>query len=297
MADQQMLNQRCPLCAHNEARFFSRKISFGFPIQYLICQNCGFVFQDASESQAADPQFYAETYRKIYQSTEAPTAKDLRQQTLRAENQVEYLRKLDVFDPKRVLDFGASSGLLLEKLHEAFGCEVMGVEPGRAYRERAEARGIPMAASLDALMSGNPGRFNLVTMMHVLEHLQNPLETMDTIREKLLLPNGYILVEVPNLYAHDSFELAHLSCFTTHTLTQMLLMAGFSLISVRKYGLPRSETLDLYVEALAINSNCQVMPEHVEPERGVAAKRRAGLLKRQLLTRLNPGKTWLPLED
>ena len=65
----------CPLCGSKNFRSFEKVESFGFPIEYLICEDCGFVFQNTQKSQAADPDFYQQTYRKIYQQTEEPTAK------------------------------------------------------------------------------------------------------------------------------------------------------------------------------------------------------------------------------
>jgi len=74
----------CPLCGKSKAKILSEMDSFGFKVRYYLCQTCGFVFQNFRESAAADPAFYAETYRQLYQATEEPTAKDLRQQRLAA---------------------------------------------------------------------------------------------------------------------------------------------------------------------------------------------------------------------
>ena len=82
----------CPLCDQSNAKVISEMNSFGFKVRYYLCQTCGFVFQNPGESAAADPAFYEETYRKLYQATEEPTAKDLRQQRLRAEYQLNLMQ-------------------------------------------------------------------------------------------------------------------------------------------------------------------------------------------------------------
>ena len=286
----------CPLCGHTQARLFQEVRSFDFSVRYYICERCGFVFQNSAEAQAADPSFYAETYRRIYQASAEPTAKDLRQQALRAADQVRYLRQVLPSHPRRVLDVGSSSGILLEALRDAFAAEAVGVEPGDAYRALAERKGLRVAASLEAL-SEQDGKFDLITMMHVLEHLSQPLETLTAIRERLLNEGGMLLLEVPNLYAHDSFELAHLSCFTRHTLTQMLLQAGFRLRQMRSHGYPRSETLPLYISALAEPVPSVTPAGTVVPEKVVALKRRLGMTRRKILEHLAPKRTWLPLEE
>lgn len=287
----------CPLCGQPTARVFHELNSFGFTTRYYQCHACGFVFQDAAESQAANPDFYAETYRKIYQDSPEPTAKDLRQQSLRAVDQLNYLRQTGIPAPRRILDVGASSGLLLEHLRDGFHAEVVGVEPGDAYRAIAAGKGLRMAASLEQLLAEKPARFDMVTLMHVLEHLNEPLKTLVLIRERLLENDGHLFVEVPNLYAHDSFELAHLGAFSRHSLTEMLRQAGYDVVASRAHGYPRSNTLKLYIAALAVPTRTPGALKPVRREKHVALKRNLGMFWRKLLTRLLPRATWLPLED
>ena len=86
---------------------------------------------------------------------------------------------------------------------------MVGVEPGEAYRRYAQGRGINMYAALDELLADNPPRFDLVSLVHVLEHLPDPVGMLSTIRRGF--NKRHLLLEVPNFYAHDSFELAHLA--------------------------------------------------------------------------------------
>ena len=287
----------CPLCGKSEARVLSEMDSFGFKVRYYLCHTCGFVFQNPGESAAANPTFYEETYRKLYQATEEPTAKDLRQQRLRAEYLLNLMQNHSVCRLWRALDIGASSGTLMQTTHEAYGPEMIGVEPGNAYRKLAEEKGFKLYPSLEQLQASETEKFDLVTMIHVLEHLEDPLGMLREIRTNLLIDGGFLLVEVPNFYAHDSFELAHLSCFTEHTLTEMLKQAGYKIMHTRKHGYPRSDTLDLYLTVLARPESDTHETLTIIPEKNVALKRTLGTLKRNLLTRLMPGKTWLPLED
>lgn len=284
----------CPLCKQTESSPLDELDSFGFTISYYLCGNCGFVFQDSRKSMAADPEFYQKTYRKIYQDSSEPTSKDLYQQTKRAQEQAAWLRGLGYEKMDRILDVGASSGILLDTFHKEFGALPVGIEPGDAYRGLAIDKGIEMHASLEELSSSAPARFELVSLMHVLEHLEDPIGVLKQIRQTLLADDGILLVEVPNFYAHDSYELAHLSCFTQHTLEETLKQAGFEPIASRKHGMPRSKTLDLYLTVLAKPATKPISV--VEPEKNVARKRKLGLLKRKLITRIAPSQTWLPLE-
>jgi SAM-dependent methyltransferase len=287
----------CPLCGKQSARVLHRMQSFGFPVVYYHCQACGFVFQDAAASRAAQPDFYTENYRRLYQKSAAPTPKDLHQQQLRAADQIRFLRAQGVQSLSRVLDIGASSGLFLQALQKEFQAEGMGVEPGDAYRALAEVQGLHMLPSLPELIASRPQRFGLVSLMHVLEHLPDPVGVLRQIREELLAPQGWLLLEVPNFYAHNSYELAHLSCFTPHTLQEALSKAGYEIISLRQHGYPRSELFKLYLNVLAQPSINPPTDYEVRPERAVPLKRSLAIAWRDLRARLDPKRSWLPVEE
>jgi len=286
---------KCYLCGSQNQAIFDCVESFGFALVYYQCETCGLIFQSSEQSQAGDPDFYAETYRKIYQNSETPTAKDLWVQEQRAAHLVQLVKGYLPGGPKRALDIGASTGTLLAAYNQAFGTDGVGVEPGDAYRAHAEARGLRMVDSLDRLLEENGECFELVSLIHVLEHLPDPVSTLRTIREKLLAPNGLLLVEVPNFYAHDSYELAHLSCFTAHSLRAVLEQAGFDVKEILRHGAPRSAVLNLYLTAavMPLPEGAPLPP--VIPDRKMRLKRKISFLYRRGVQKLLPHRAWLPL--
>jgi 2-polyprenyl-3-methyl-5-hydroxy-6-metoxy-1,4-benzoquinol methylase len=287
----------CYLCGSDKNEEFKRVDSFGFPLVYFQCESCGLIFQSPEANQAMDPQFYAQSYRQIYQSSVDPTPKDLWVQERRALTLVSLLNTLQVDAPQRILDIGASTGLLLKTFHEAFGGEVMGVEPGDAYRAHAEKRDVPMFASIEALIETSPDKFDLISMIHVLEHLADPLSVLRKIRTELLEQSGILLLEVPNFYVHDSYELAHLTCYTPHTLQQVLRQAGYHVFFFQRHGFPRSSLLNLYLTLMAQPLPGDVPLPAVKPDHIVRFKRRMGLLYRRCVEKVFPDKAWLPLPD
>jgi len=287
----------CLLCGSDHKDVLARVESFGYPLVYYQCGQCGLVFQSQEESQAADPEFYAATYRKIYQAHEEPTPKDLWVQTQRSLHLIAELRKTGVCEIHNMLDIGASAGVLLQAFKEAFGCQVTGVEPGEAYRAFAEHKGIRMFPSVDDLVESSPERFDLVSMSHVLEHLSDPVGMLKLIREKLLSETGLILLEVPNFYAHDSYELAHLACYTPHTLKEALRQAGYEVVHFERHGVPRSDLLTLYLTVLGRPNSTQSDPGSVRPERNVRLKRKLAMLYRRLVQRAFPRGAWLSLPE
>jgi len=288
---------KCLLCQSEKQKVFTQVESFGFPLVYYQCENCGLIFQSAEESRASGPDFYAQTYRKIYQSSAEPTTKDLWVQEQRASHLVGLLRIFHLDQPERILDIGASTGVLLQSFQQAFDSEVVGVEPGDAYRAYAERHGLVMFPSLDSLIEGDTEKFDLVSLIHVLEHLPDPVAYLRQVRQQVLSEQGILLLEVPNFYAHDSYELAHLACFTPHTLREVVKQAGFRVVFSYGHGGPRSSRLSLFLTLIA-----QALPEGseipaVRPDRLVRLKRQIGFLYRRFMQKLFPHKAWLPLPE
>jgi 2-polyprenyl-3-methyl-5-hydroxy-6-metoxy-1,4-benzoquinol methylase len=288
---------KCLLCGSQNHNVFNRVESFGVPLVYLQCEQCGLVFQSKEKSQAWESDFYAETYRRVYQESVTPTAKDLWVQDQRATNLIHFLNQNSSKRLIRILDIGASTGRLLESFQRFFHCDVMGVEPGDAYRAYAEAKGMRMVPSLEAVRSESDWKFDLVSLVHVLEHLPDPLGTLKIIKEELLKEGGFLLLEVPNFYAHDSYELAHLTCYTPHILREMVKQAGFRVIKLQRHGIPRSELLHLYLTVLAEPSARTEQVASIQPERNVRLKRRMSFLYRRLIQKFFPHRAWLPLPE
>jgi SAM-dependent methyltransferase len=238
-------------------------------------------------------QFYVGAYRIQRQATESPIEKDLFMQQARAKRTLT-LVKDDLPQVNRYLDIGSSSGALLHAFMKTFSCTGIGIEPGEAYREYSLAKGNLVFSSQQALLEGNEERFDLVSMMHVLEHLPNPVAFLRQLRADLLTPDGHLLIEVPNLYEHSSFELAHLYAFTSQTLREALRRAGFRTLWLKTHGSFRSPILKLYITALATPSVTIPEPRRyfIPGPFGVSFFRRLGEAKRNFFSRHWPDWTW-----
>ncbi|GAG55028.1 unnamed protein product, partial [marine sediment metagenome] len=86
--------------------------------------------------------FYQKEYRQVYQGSEHPIQKDLSVQKKRSGFLIKVLQESGIENIDRHLDIGCSSGILLERVGEEFQCQVVGIEPGDAYRSYAESRGL-----------------------------------------------------------------------------------------------------------------------------------------------------------
>ncbi len=280
----------CPLCGSSARRLFDQREFRGDNVTNVICHGCGLVYQSPRMTSAESQAFYQAEYRLLYQGQEGPSAKDLAVQSARAQASLDFVTK-QVKTCSRHLDIGCSTGILLQKFSGQYHSTVLGVEPGTSYRQYAQSQGLTVYASLEELEQSGRERFELVSMMHVLEHLPDPVDFLRNLREKQLAPAGWLLIEVPNLYAHDCFEVAHLVSFSAHTLEQVVRKAGYRLVRMRAHGLPRSKLIPLYLSLLAQPDG--MVQFSLEPERLVSLKRKVGFLHRRTVSRLFPAQAWI----
>ena len=287
------MSSNCPLCGSQQSRLFDQRKFRGQPVTNRICSNCGLVYQSPRMTEAELASYYEREYRMEYQGGEGPNAKDLATQAGRAKSLTQFVKNR-LTTVTRHLDIGCSAGILLQHVQGAYQCQSIGIEPGTAYREYAQVSGLTVYPTLEDLEKVEQGRFDLISMAHVLEHLPDPVEYLAHLHTSLLEKGGHLLIEVPNLYAHDCFETAHLVSYSPHTLNQTLQKAGFVVVALEVHGRPRSAVIPLYLTLLAHPaSDTGLAASGVASERQVALKRKMGMMRRKILTRLMPAKAWL----
>jgi 2-polyprenyl-3-methyl-5-hydroxy-6-metoxy-1,4-benzoquinol methylase len=287
---------RCPLCGGSRLGPFEEYEDAGRTLHYRICDTCGLVCQSPRMSDEELARFYVSEYRQTVQGSEGPTEKDLRIQAGRA-------RHLGAFcgaslqGVSRHLDIGSSSGALLREFARVYGCQGAGIEPGEAYRKILRAQGWEVFPKLEELGETRRRSFDVISIIHVLEHIPDPVGYLRGLRDSWLAPGGWLLVETPNLFGHRSLELAHLTVFSPRTLRQTLQMAGFEVRKVRAHGRPRSPILPLYLSALARADRSGQPARPRFSSAGVRLRRRWALWRLETLTRRLPNWTWRELPE
>jgi SAM-dependent methyltransferase len=133
----------------------------------------------------------------------------------------------------RALDVGCGNGRLLKALGSSYpDWRLSGTEFSARYRETVES--LPGVECLfTGPLSSVPGNFNLIFLIHVLEHIVDPVPFLNEVRGKLS-GDGFLFVELPS-YESNPFELLiidHATHFSLATAGWVLRQAGFkSLVS------------------------------------------------------------------
>lgn len=137
-------------------------------------------------------------------------------------------RSLPLGERGRLLDVGCGKGAFLAAWSRAFPqWRLEGFELGDATREVVEAI-VGVRAMHSGRLDAIDGRFDLVSLVHVLEHVASPAETLRIMRN-LLSEDGWLFVEVPH-YAERAFDLLvadHCSHLTPETLNRLFISRGF----------------------------------------------------------------------
>lgn len=222
-ADQGSL--RCPVCRTESPEEIFRS-SNDYPI--VRCQSCRLVFTD--DRKAPPP----ETLYPSFDQTESAAMEGMRSAlSVFLRQRSGFVRKLK--PTGRVLDYGCGNGAFASFMAQQ-GYESVGLEPfslGKTFQsDRLKLIRAPLKQAEAEL-----GQFDVITMWHVLEHLSDPVDVLETLA-KHLKPDGLLVVSVPNLQSWQGevfrggwFHLdppRHLLHFEPETLRATLERAGFA---------------------------------------------------------------------
>lgn len=240
---------RCYLCGSEQSRIIHVGVRDNPSINVLKCENCGLV---RLNSFITDTNVYYHTAQMRKKDPE----KNIREIRVTAaaddERRFKFISRL--IENKIYLDFGCGAGGVL-KLAQDKARRVFGVELEDEMRNALEKEGIRCYASIKHALKDLNGKTDVISLFHVLEHLENPIDYLQELKD-LLSDRGTIIIEVPNaddallsLYESESFAdftywESHLYLYNNATFTKLMKCAGLKiqfLGQIQRY--PLSNTL------------------------------------------------------
>ncbi|SDD58399.1 class I SAM-dependent methyltransferase [Kordiimonas lacus] len=199
---------------------------------YRACEGCGLVLQDP-----AVPHDTMLTYYQNY-SNYTNAGRDgapSERKTFIVEDQLKYVAGKKTV-PGKAFQVGCSDGYTLSRF-KAGGWQVFGCDPSASAIDigrkqwRVEAR----PGDFESYVPDTGETYDLFILTHVLEHIYDPVEALRKAAS-MLNDDGIILVEVPLLTDPEHliegyFTFEHINYFSHASLTNLLQISGFSLIT------------------------------------------------------------------
>jgi len=160
------------------------------------CALCG--IQRLEESACKDDSFYAgKKYRELL-------GEESDAEGFWAAHDIHQIRNLNVLWPhsvrnRVVADVGCAAGSFLDHL-SGLAEICLAIEPCQEYHPSLKEREYKVYDSINLAQKDYAGQVDLVFSLSTVEHVENPFEFFDQIRQ-LLKPEGLFLVSTPN--RHD----------------------------------------------------------------------------------------------
>ncbi|MDF2441771.1 MAG: hypothetical protein JWN98_2755 [Abditibacteriota bacterium] len=218
----------CEICENTDVLSFNETFK---GIDIVGCRQCGLVWN----RNMMDEREQLEFYQKQNRAHGGVNRTYLLSMLARASCVVEFLGD-DLRAGQKHLDVGCAEGTLLA-LTRTQGLDVQGLEVdvnhSRFARDVRKLPVLPMTLDNAPLEARS---FDLLSFVHVVEHLFHPVQVLSTARD-LLRDNGLMYIEVPNMNqplpgVRHFFRPIHNFYFTANTLRALVSRAGFTPLRV-----------------------------------------------------------------
>ncbi|MBK7707654.1 MAG: methyltransferase domain-containing protein [Acidobacteria bacterium] len=224
----------CNLCGSTDVEELSLVDRDSSYLRTVICTNCGLVWSDPRPDADAIKNYYTKDYRIAYKGRYTPKLKHVYRAGDIAKSRYSAVKNL-LSPSDSILDVGAGGGEFVYLMRE-LGFDARGIEPNEGYGNYAKDElGLPVEIGFIQQATLPDDFYHLVTIHHVLEHLDDPRAVLEKVRRSMR-ENGVLAIEVPNVEGvcfapRQRFHNAHLYSFNSTTLRLIGESAGFSIES------------------------------------------------------------------
>jgi SAM-dependent methyltransferase len=182
------MSKQCPLCTSKRYHLIYNSLPMLQDLRIAQCNSCCHVYTFTLKAMNQDELYKTEQYKTI------DNRKSIFHKILNNEYQ-NIIVKLNKLNPikGKLLDFGCGKGQFAF-LAKKSGWTVNGIETSKERATFAyEVYGIDIYDKINC-----DEKFEVISMLHVLEHLSNPKSILCDLVANNLIRDGLFLIEVPN---------------------------------------------------------------------------------------------------
>ena len=237
---EQKKQKKCYLCGSDEFEIIKGIVRDNHDLKILRCKKCSLV--TLSSFSHIDDQFYEQGKMRNNNFVPELWAEKAYPDDFRRFN---FLK--DKIKNKVVVDFGCGAGGFINLAKDV--CKtVYGLELEERLRKYHIEKGLKVYSSIKEIDEN----VDFITMFHVLEHLQNPIDILKDLKEHLNDKKSQIIIEVPNsndalitLYKSEAFSKftwwsCHLYTYNSNSLKILAQKAGYKINyikNIQRYGI------------------------------------------------------------
>ena len=226
----------CPSCGFDDRSYFLKKWGF----TYNKCIKCKLIYVSPRLTEKATIDLYKKGSKANEMYSNNVTTSDYEKKT----NEIFFKEQLDVLKGYkirgRLLDVGCRCGQFLLCAQKA-GYVVEGLEIHESSVRIALSKGLKIRKLLLTEEEINRGRFDIITMFGVLEHLLKPSRDVEIIHS-MLNENGIFMAITPNaqslvgMLLHDQSRFYtprnHPVIFTFDSIRNLFERKGFEVLHI-----------------------------------------------------------------
>lgn len=202
----------------------------------LVCHDCGMYYTSPYPDSLTLPELYMERASKNFDVNNSALFSWLKDYLMKRDLK-RYLSSYAVF-PESFADIGAGNGravcMFSKIVPTASAVAVDFAEDPPERLSHTEFSSIKYMQT-NAFLENDSKKFDLIMLRHVLEHVEYPLEFINTISQKLT-GRGMLVIEVPNIknglcrvfpkWSPSYYPPYHLVHFTKSNLENLLAKTG-----------------------------------------------------------------------
>ena len=199
------MSTKCPFCESENTKSYLKLKDYFLSqedFEILECDDCKLLFTTPRPDASVIGNYYKSEDYLSHNEHKKGLVPWIYNQVKKVNIQNKYKIACKGFTEAKLLDFGCGVGDFLHYAQQN-GCEITGCDMSEDARKYASEKLGKTIVSPDEIFALPHSTFDVITMWHVLEHIDN-LKFQTEQLHRLLKDNGRLVIAVPNYMSYDA---------------------------------------------------------------------------------------------